>query len=71
MTYSPSNKELARKIDDLPDEIIKRLDDRYLKQVDAAEEYISRRDGGVIAGFLTLAAVIAGAVATIWGAFKH
>jgi hypothetical protein len=53
MAYSPTNKDLANKIDRLPDELIKRLDDRYLKKDDAEKQYLTRRDAGMVMGVVT------------------
>lgn len=37
---SLTNKELAKKIDDLPDKLIERLDDRYYKKEDVDNKFL-------------------------------
>lgn len=37
--------DLNVKLDRLPDELIKRLDDRYLQKDDAPKQFITRREG--------------------------
>lgn len=65
MNNYPTNKELAAKIDDLPDEIIKRLDDRYLKKDDADKKFVTRREGAVVVGLLTVLSLCIAVVAGI------
>lgn len=48
-----TNDDLAKKIDRLPDELIVRLDDRYLKKDDAEKTFLTRRDAGMVLGVVT------------------
>lgn len=73
MTDFPTNKDLAEKIDDLPDELIRRFDDRYLKKDDnvkawenADKRYIKRSDAGLIVGFATFSLTILGGLAALF-----
>lgn len=59
--------ELSKKFDTLPDEIIRRLDDRYLKKDDADERLITRRETRVFNVILSMAVIILG----LWTALKE
>ncbi len=55
---------LEKKVDNLPDELIKRLDDRYLKKVDAENEFVTRREGKVATWIFSFAVLCLTAYAT-------
>lgn len=74
MSPYPTNRDLAQQIEELPDKLIQRLDDRYLKLSDAqlkfdAQEkrYYTRLEGRAISAIIGLAAVLLG----IWSSLKN
>jgi len=69
MTYQENQdlKELAEKVDKLPEEIIKRLDDRYLKKDDAPKQFYTRMEGRFFSSVLGIIVAVLG----IWDFFRN
>ena len=60
-----SNVELARKIDELPDKLIKRLDDRYYKKEEVDDKltlYVSKGTFTIVASTISFFMFILGAI---------
>lgn len=64
MTAQEQNqiRELAKKMDNLPDKILERLDDRYLKKDDAPKQFFTRMEGKAISILLSVCI----ALLTLW-----
>lgn len=74
MTDFPTNRDLAQKIDELPDKLIPRFDDRYLKISDAQSKFDSqdkrfytRLEGRAVNTVIGLVALALG----VWSNIKH
>ena len=72
-----TNKELAQKIDELPDKLVRRLDDRYYKKGEVDDKFISADKiyvkketvaivGSVLSLFMMILGGIGGYIIQLW-----
>lgn len=64
-------KSLNQKMDELPDTIISRLDDRYLKKDDADDRLVTRRETRMVSVILSVAVVLLGLWTGLRDYFQH
>ena len=69
-----TNEELADKIDRIPEELIKRLDDRYYKKEDADKIFLKKETFAVVSSvlsfFIFILGVIGGFIINVWTALN-
>lgn len=71
MKYTNKDLEnIAQEVRNLPEELIKRLDDRYLKKDDADSQFVTRMEAKVVGGVLSFAVLLLTFWNSVSGVFK-